>query len=222
MSEKEREEQEFTYRLYRVGWGRADPDFRRVFTSEFIPGGTEEQMRWFDEMQQVSASSAMAERMARARGRIDVSGDVKRITVPTLVMHLDDDHAVRFDRGRELAATIPGARFAALEGRDHVILANDAAWPRFLAEIDAFVPGTATHGESDASAATLTERERDVLRLVAAGRSNEDIAAELSLSVRTVERHLGNVYTKLGISGRSARAAAAARYAGLAERERHG
>jgi DNA-binding CsgD family transcriptional regulator len=49
-----------------------------------------------------------------------------------------------------------------------------------------------------------------VLRLVAQGRSNDEIAAALFLSVRTVERHVANVYAKLALSGRSARAAATA------------
>ncbi|HEX2233899.1 MAG TPA: LuxR C-terminal-related transcriptional regulator [Thermoleophilaceae bacterium] len=54
----------------------------------------------------------------------------------------------------------------------------------------------------------LSAREAEVLGLVADGRSNQEIAAELSLSVRTVERHLATVYRKLGLHGRSARAAA--------------
>jgi DNA-binding CsgD family transcriptional regulator len=48
--------------------------------------------------------------------------------------------------------------------------------------------------------------------LVAAGATNEEIAERLFLSVRTVERHLSNVYAKLGVSGKAARAAAAARF----------
>jgi DNA-binding CsgD family transcriptional regulator len=59
--------------------------------------------------------------------------------------------------------------------------------------------------------ALLSGRELEVLRLVAAGRDNDEIAAELFLSVRTVERHLQNVYAKLGVGGKSARAAAVAR-----------
>jgi DNA-binding CsgD family transcriptional regulator len=58
----------------------------------------------------------------------------------------------------------------------------------------------------------LSDRERDVLALVAEGRSNQEIAASLYLSVRTVERHLSNIYAKLRISGRAARAAAAAQF----------
>ena len=56
----------------------------------------------------------------------------------------------------------------------------------------------------------LSPRELEVLRLVADGRDNDEIAVELHLSPRTVERHLQNVYGKLGLSGRSARVAAAA------------
>jgi DNA-binding NarL/FixJ family response regulator len=50
---------------------------------------------------------------------------------------------------------------------------------------------------------------------VADGLSNEEIAGRLVLSVRTVERHLSNVYVKLRVSGKAARAAAAARYSQL-------
>lgn len=61
-----------------------------------------------------------------------------------------------------------------------------------------------------AGPAGFTPRELDVLRLLAAGRSNEEIAAELILSVRTVERHVSTLYEKLGARGKVARAAATA------------
>jgi DNA-binding NarL/FixJ family response regulator len=54
----------------------------------------------------------------------------------------------------------------------------------------------------------LTSREIDVLRLIAAGRTNQQIANDLVLSIRTVERHIETVYSKLGVSGKAARAAA--------------
>jgi LuxR family maltose regulon positive regulatory protein len=67
----------------------------------------------------------------------------------------------------------------------------------------------ATSSERATAPAGLTARELEVLRLVAHGRSNPEIAGELVLSVRTVERHIANIYDKIGASGRAARAAAA-------------
>jgi predicted ATPase/DNA-binding CsgD family transcriptional regulator len=56
----------------------------------------------------------------------------------------------------------------------------------------------------------LTHREIDVLRLIAAGEDNQSIAALLVLSVRTVERHISNIYSKIGVEGSASRAAATA------------
>jgi DNA-binding NarL/FixJ family response regulator len=56
----------------------------------------------------------------------------------------------------------------------------------------------------------LTPREAEVLWLIAAGKTNQEIAEELVLSIRTVERHISTVYEKLQLTGRAARASAAA------------
>jgi DNA-binding NarL/FixJ family response regulator len=63
----------------------------------------------------------------------------------------------------------------------------------------------------------LSNRELEVLELVAAGLSNDEIASRLYVSVRTVERHLSNTYVKLRVSGKAARAAAAARFTRMRE-----
>ena len=68
-----------------------------------------------------------------------------------------------------------------------------------LARVDSLVR-RATSGEPHG----LTPRELQVLRLVAAGRTNKAIAAELVLSERTVDRHVSNIFTKLGVSSRAA------------------
>jgi DNA-binding NarL/FixJ family response regulator len=57
---------------------------------------------------------------------------------------------------------------------------------------------------TDALPAGLTAREADVLRLVAAGKTNREIAGELFISERTVARHMQNMFVKLGVSTRSA------------------
>jgi DNA-binding CsgD family transcriptional regulator len=54
----------------------------------------------------------------------------------------------------------------------------------------------------------LTEREIEVLQLIALGKSNQAIADDLVLSVRTVERHISNIYSKIDVQGKAARAAA--------------
>ena len=51
--------------------------------------------------------------------------------------------------------------------------------------------------------AGLTSREVEVLRLIAAGKSNSEIASELYLSVKTVSRHLSNIFTKIGVTSRA-------------------
>jgi DNA-binding NarL/FixJ family response regulator len=64
----------------------------------------------------------------------------------------------------------------------------------------------------------LTEREVDVLRSIAAGRTNREIAEDLVVSVRTVERHIANLYRKIGARGRADAAGFAHRH-GLADAE---
>ncbi|WP_280473186.1 helix-turn-helix domain-containing protein [Nocardia cyriacigeorgica] len=60
--------------------------------------------------------------------------------------------------------------------------------------------------------AGLTAREAEVLRLVSSGMTNHAIAQSLSLSDKTVARHLGNIFTKIGVSSRAAATAYAYRH----------
>ena len=207
---EQREEAETLASLAKIGWGRSNPAFRRVFTNLFIPEATEEQMRWFDDLQRTSTSGETAVRLRRARNELEVTRLAPKVRVPTLVLHATEDALVPFEEGRLVATLIPDARFVPLEGRNHILLAGEPAWKRFLDEVRLFLEVEAPLLPARDVSGELTARERTVLRLVAEGRSNEEIAARLSLSVRTVERHLSNVYVKLGLSGKGARAAAAA------------
>jgi pimeloyl-ACP methyl ester carboxylesterase/DNA-binding CsgD family transcriptional regulator len=195
--------------MIRIGWGKPNPAFRRLFTTLYLPGGTPEQMEWFDDLMRLSTSPVTASRIWAARADLDVSSRAPSVDVPTLVMHARDDAVVPFDEGRLIAGAVPGAQFVPLEGRNHVLLETEPAWGEFLGELDRFTGGTAVPAVAEWD---LSAREEEILALVADGMSNEAIASQLVLSVRTVERHLSNSYVKLRISGKAARAAAAARY----------
>ena len=203
--------------LIRVGWGRPTSEFRRVFTSMMIPGGTEEQMRWIDDLQRMAADAETAVLARSQRMQADASGRMAELDLPTVVLHSRGDRMNEFHHARELAAGIRGARLVALDSDNHIVLEDEPAWPVFLREVTQFLAPDrlAAKGTPAAPAEDLTSvlspRELDILRLAADGRDNDAIAAELFLSVRTVERHLQNAYAKLGLQGRTARTAAVAR-----------
>ena len=209
----ERERNEALESLIRIGWGQANPVFRHVFTTLLIPGATPEVMDWVDELQRLSTSPENALRFSKAFRGIDVAELAPRLQAPTIVFHARDDQMIPFTEGRRLAAAVPNARFVPLDGRNHVFLTEEPAWQMFLAELHGFL-GIPTW-QSSSELGVLSGRELQVLELVADGLSNEEIATRLYLSTRTVERHLSNVYKKLGLSGKAARAAVAPRVSRL-------
>jgi class 3 adenylate cyclase/pimeloyl-ACP methyl ester carboxylesterase len=138
-SQKAQEQLAAMATLARTGWGRDNPTFRQIFTSLFVPGATKEQADWFNEMERRSASPECAYRYIRATGEFDIRPLLAGVAAPTLVMHVRDDLVVPMKAGREMAAGIPGARFVALEGRNHLFLEQESAAKRFFEEIELFL-----------------------------------------------------------------------------------
>jgi pimeloyl-ACP methyl ester carboxylesterase len=138
---EELEEARMVMLMLPQGWGRDNPAFRQFFAAMFLPEGTPEQWRWFSDLQRVTTSPENAVRLRSTAAEIDVVDLAKCVTVPTLVLHGTGDGAVPFDQGRATAALIPGARFVPLEGRNHIILADEPAWPRFVDEVHKFLRG---------------------------------------------------------------------------------
>lgn len=198
--------------MIKVGWARPDSTFRRVFTHLMIPGASEEQAGWLDALQARATSTDNAVRARATRMHADVRALLPGLDLPTLVLHARRDRMVDFAEGRELAARIPRARLVPLDSDNHITLADEPAWPVLVDELSAFLaPDRVATPAAVGALRSLTGRELDVLLLVGQGRDNAEVARTLSLSIRTVERHLTSVYTKLGLTGRSARAAAVAR-----------
>lgn len=152
--------------------------------------------------------------VAAAYLELDLTADLRpflpHVTTPALVVHRRGDRVVSIARGRELAALLPNARFVPLAGDAHVAWLGDT---RELRRTLAGFLGDEV-GAPAAADSPLSSRETEVLRLVASGLSNREIAASLVLSEHTVHRHLANVLRKLAQSSRAAAAAHATR-AGL-------
>lgn len=126
---------------------------------------------------------------------VDVSALLPQIKTPTLVLHREKSDILPVSVARDLAAAIPDSRLALVEGSG-VSPFGDGA-DAILSEIEEFLRVSAR------PAGGLTRRETEVLQLVAAGRSNTEIGSELTLSVRTVARHITNIYAKIGVQNRS-------------------
>lgn len=208
------DEADLLLKLVEHGWGRDNAPFRQVYTATFIPDSRPEQFHWFTDLQRLSTSPETAIRLIRIIDAIDVSADLSAIRCPTLVMHSRGDARVPYSEGHRLASAIPGAEFATLEGRNHILLDHEPAWKRFFAETIRFVRETSVAADGRKDFAELTAREREILDLIARGIGNVDIAKQLSVSEKTVRNHINGIFGKLGVPNR-AQAIVRAREAGL-------
>jgi pimeloyl-ACP methyl ester carboxylesterase/DNA-binding CsgD family transcriptional regulator len=199
-------------RLAELGWGKDDPSFRQFFTTQFIPEGTAEQHRWFNELERLSTSPANAARMMRVFYEIDVTSLLPQLRCPTLVLHGTGDLTVPFAEGRLLAGAIEAARFVPLDTPHHLVLAQDAAWQRWTQEVREFL-GVDRRTGADPWLARLTAREQQLLELIAQGRDNSQCAAVLQLSEKTVRNRITSIFAKLEVESR-AQAIVLARQAG--------
>jgi pimeloyl-ACP methyl ester carboxylesterase/DNA-binding winged helix-turn-helix (wHTH) protein len=125
--------------LTRLGWGHHDAAFCRMFTKRFMPNATPVHENWFDDLQRVSTSAANAARLMDVDCGIDVRELLRKVQVPTLVLHCDRDKVVSPEHGRQLAAEIPNARYASIPSANHLLLAEEPAWEILVQEFSAFL-----------------------------------------------------------------------------------
>lgn len=154
----------------------------------------------------------------------DVTDELARISAPTLVLHRRGATQIPIEVSRSLAMDLPGGRLVVLEGtRPHLFLEDPDGVIKLLVEFfsDGIEPAesTALSGEVPplptqqvAASNSLSRRELEVLRLLAAGETNAQIARRLGLSINTIERHVANIYGKINARGRADATAYALRH----------
>jgi ATP/maltotriose-dependent transcriptional regulator MalT len=142
-----------------------------------------------------------------ARGRVQLARHESQAACVTLREALELWQT--FDVPYEVATTRTLLGQALREVDDHEGAASSfAAAEALFEQIGAHLAAREARGSRDVAGqrlpAGLSAREVEVLRLIAAGRTNKEIASELFLSAKTVSRHLSNIFTKIGVSSRSA------------------
>jgi DNA-binding CsgD family transcriptional regulator/pimeloyl-ACP methyl ester carboxylesterase len=149
----------------------------------------------------------------QAASAADVTGQLPHVAARTLVLHPRDMTQIPIDVARSLAMGLPRGRLVVLEGAQPVLFTEEPGEVvRLLVGFlcDGIEPAGLAAGVTGAAGSHsplpskgLSRRELEVLRLVAAGESNAQIARRLGLSTHTVERHAANLYRKIGARGRA-------------------
>jgi pimeloyl-ACP methyl ester carboxylesterase/DNA-binding CsgD family transcriptional regulator len=183
-------------RLIEVDWGGMGS---LSMADIYIPGASTEQRKAFAEYQQKCADKDAAVAQATAVADFRVKDLLPQVVAPTLVLHKRGDKAVPFELGRRLAREISDSRFVPLDGESHLLTVGSTGLTT-----EALLEFLGTPGSDQAAVPSgLTRRESEILRLLAQGMSSREIGRELTLASRTVERHVSNVYRKIGAHNRA-------------------
>jgi len=189
----------------RLSWRLA----AQMFAGLFDPHASGDEIAEHTRIQRVAASAEAASIFLELELNADLRPLLPKVPVSALVLHRRGDRTVPISRGRELASLLPHARFVPLNGDSHLPYRDDQR------ELFRALAGFLHSDSAEADAASpLSSRETEILRLVATGMSNREIATTLVLSEHTVHRHIANILRKLAQSTRAAAATQALR-AGL-------
>jgi pimeloyl-ACP methyl ester carboxylesterase len=191
----------------RSHWGLGSRLLSDIFLGEV---GAAERER-FARFQRMAASAETAARLLEQVYRNDVRDRLPLVQAPTLVVHRRGDRAIPYRLGREVAAAIPDATLVPLPGSAHFPWAGDAEGVVRALRTVLAPESSRTTSAVEPAAVLLSRREREVLRLVADGLGDREIAEQMVVSPHTVHRHVANIRRKLGRGSRTAAVAEAAR-----------
>ena len=188
----------------RAHWGLGS----RLLTDIFLGDADAAEQERFAQFQREAATAETAAALLSLVYRLDVRDRLPLVRQPATVVHRRHDRAVRYRFGREVAAAIPGATFIPLPGSAHFPWNGDV--DSVVRACRQSLPSSAPH-DSAPQSVLLSDREREILALVARGMADREIAEQLVLSPHTVHRHVANIRRKLGRTSRTAAVAEAAR-----------
>lgn len=166
--------------------------------TEWVGG---DEARWYTEYLRAAVTPDYLMKAFASIRQTDVSPMVSQVLAPTLVIHRRDLAVLAVDTARDLASRIRDARLVLIDG-PWLVPFMGGGTAAVAGAIDTFLRA-AEEPAPEARPAALTPRETEVLRLIAAGRTSSEISRELSLSIRTVGRHITNIYAKIGARTRS-------------------
>ena len=194
------EQHESLKALIRANWAFVSRAFAMIFT----PNGSPQDLSWFTRFQRDAATAETAVALLDEMRNHDAREALVEIRVPTLVLTNRHDPAVHPDNSREVAALVPGAILHVLEGNEHEPFIRDSgSVVEAILDFVARRPLASPKLGVAPPALTLSPRETEILRLLAAGEPNKVIARRLGIGVATVERHVASIYRKLGARGRA-------------------
>jgi pimeloyl-ACP methyl ester carboxylesterase/DNA-binding CsgD family transcriptional regulator len=202
-------------KLVELGWDAESPAFRQVETTQMFPRATPAQLAELNELFRVSAPAAQAARTVMATGEADVSALLPRVAAPVLVLHVRGAALMPVEEARLIASSVQQARFVQLDAHNYMPIAGEPAFTQMIDEFRAFLPRERDLS-GNAALASLTPREGEVLDLVARGLDNDNIAAQLAISEKTVRNTVSHIFDKLSVRSR-AQAVVFARKAGLGD-----
>ena len=142
---------------------------------------------------------------ARARGRFEVGDLLPRVACPTLLIasHQESYTFATEQTSRRISAMIPNARLLVFDGPGGGLFNYLDMVPPGVLAIEQFVTEVAPESTAVSTPDGLTSREVEVLRLLATGMSNQQIADQLVISVFTVARHVSHIFEKADLANRS-------------------
>jgi DNA-binding CsgD family transcriptional regulator/pimeloyl-ACP methyl ester carboxylesterase len=154
------------------------------------------------ERQRLSINQQDYQLLIRAAASSSIADLLARVDTPTLVLHPRQSMNLQPAESMRLAAAIRGARLVLIDGATPLGDAGQGieAIERFLGDLPAL---DEQQEAPDVPLSALSPREVEVLRLVANGRSNAQIASELVISLNTVQRHVSNILAKTGFHNRT-------------------